>query len=72
MANNDKTLKSTKKSAKKINQVNYPSIRRKGNYTEFLLSYCIKNNSIKRLSMSRVHQTLKKINPNTFRIYLGT
>lgn len=73
MANNDKTLKSTKKSAKKINQVNYPSsIRRKGNCNEFLSPYCIKNNSIKRLSMSRVHQNLKKINPNTFRIYLGT
>ena len=48
MANNDKTLKSTKKSSRKINQLNYPSsLRRKGNYNEFLSSYCITNNSIK-------------------------
>lgn len=72
MANNE-TLKSTKKSSKKINQLNYPSsIRRKGSYNEFLSSYCITNNSVKRLSMSRVLQNLRKINLNTIRIYLGT
>lgn len=72
MANNE-TLKSTKKSSKKINQLNYPSsIRRKGSYNEFLSSYCITNNSVKRLSMSRVLQNLRKINLNTIRMYLGT
>lgn len=72
MANNE-TLKSTKKSSKKINQLNYPSsIRRKGSYNEFLSSYCITNNIIKRLSMSRVLQNLRKINLNTIRMYLGT